>query len=171
MKVIGFETYGDASVLEERDIAVPMQKDKQVLVETLYTAVNVYDVEVRRGDFANEPLTQFYVPGNEVVGRVVAVGQAVTAFSIGDMVIAKTARNGYGEYVVAGQSHTFLKPAHLTTAQAASFSHTAVTAYWAAWLCKSTTGGNGGDFRRFRKRWELCYSISKGNGFTCYCGR
>lgn len=74
MKVIGFETYGDASVLEERDIAVPVPKEKQVLVETLYTAVNVYDVEVRRGDFANTPLTQFYVPGNEVVGRVVAVG-------------------------------------------------------------------------------------------------
>lgn len=131
MKVIGFETYGDASVLEERDIAVPVPKEKQVLVETLYTAVNVYDVEVRRGDFANTPLTQFYVPGNEVVGRIVAVGQAVTAFSIDDIVIAKTARNGYGEYVAAGQSHTFLKPEYLTTAQAASFSHTAVTAYWA----------------------------------------
>lgn len=131
MKSIGFEQYGESTVLNERDIARPIPKEQQLVIETLFAAVNVYDVEVRRGDFAASPLEKWYVPGNEVVGKIVEKGRAVEAFSVGDIVIAKTARGGYAEYVAAGQSHVFLKPAHMSNEQAASFSHTAVTAYWA----------------------------------------
>lgn len=131
MKSIGFEQYGESTVLDERDIARPIPKEQQLVIETLFAAVNVYDVEVRRGDFAASPLEKWYVPGNEVVGKIVEKGRAVEAFSVGDIVIAKTARGGYAEYVAAGQSHVFLKPAHMSNEQAASFSHTAVTAYWA----------------------------------------
>ncbi|MBM7699646.1 NADP-dependent oxidoreductase [Kurthia huakuii] len=131
MKSIGFEQYGESTVLHERDIARPIPKEQQLVIETLFAAVNVYDVEVRRGDFAASPLEKWYVPGNEVVGKIVEKGRAVEAFSVGDIVIAKTARGGYAEYVAANQSHVFLKPAHMSNEQAASFSHTAVTAYWA----------------------------------------
>lgn len=131
MKSIGFEQYGESTVLDERDIARPIPKEQQLVIETLFAAVNVYDVEVRRGDFAASPLEKWYVPGNEVVGKIVEKGRAVEAFSVGDIVIAKTARGGYAEYVAANQSHVFLKPAHMSNEQAASFSHTAVTAYWA----------------------------------------
>ena len=131
MKTIGFDHYGESAVLKARDIARPLPNEQQLVIETFFAAVNVYDVEVRRGDFASKPLEKWYVPGNEVVGKIVGKGQAVEAFSIGDIVIAKTSRGGYADYVVANQNHTFLKPAYMSNEQAASFSHTAVTAYWA----------------------------------------
>lgn len=131
MKAIGFQQYGDASVLEERDVAIPVPKDKQVLVETCYIAVNVYDAEVRSGAMHQKPLEQFYIPGNEVVGKVVQIGIAEEQFKVGDIVIGKVGKGGYAKYVAVGQSHTFLKPDNMPFELAASFSHTAVTAYWA----------------------------------------
>lgn len=131
MKAIGFEQYGDVTVLKEKDMPIPIPKEKQVLVETAYIAVNVYDAQVRRGMIHQKPLEQFYVPGNEVVGKVVQIGIAEEQFKVGDIVIGKTGKGGYAKYVAVGQNHTFLKPDNMSLELAASFSHTAVTAYWA----------------------------------------
>lgn len=143
MKAIGFEQYGDVSVLCEKDLAIPVPKEKQVLVETAYIAVNVYDAGVRSGMLHQKPLETFYVPGNEIVGKVVQVGISEEQFKVGDIVIGKTGKGGYAKYVAVGQNHTFLKPDNLSLAHAASFSHTAVTAYWALkGMAKAEAGEN-----------------------------
>jgi NADPH:quinone reductase-like Zn-dependent oxidoreductase len=58
------------------------------------------------------------VPGLDVAGTVVAVGSAVTNFSVGDHVYG-VARGSYAEYAAANEDKVALKPTNLTFEQAA----------------------------------------------------
>jgi NADPH:quinone reductase-like Zn-dependent oxidoreductase len=58
------------------------------------------------------------VPGLDVAGTVVAVGPAVTRFSVGDQVYG-VARGSYAEYATAHEDKLAVKPTNLTFEQAA----------------------------------------------------
>ncbi len=61
-------------------------------------------------------------PGNDVSGVVAAVGPGVTAFKVGDAVVAALQPSGggaYAEYAVANVDSTVLKPKNFTYEQAA----------------------------------------------------
>lgn len=61
-------------------------------------------------------------PGNDVSGVVAAVGPGVTAFKVGDAVVAALQSSGggaYAEYAVANVATTVLKPKNFTYEQAA----------------------------------------------------
>jgi NADPH:quinone reductase-like Zn-dependent oxidoreductase len=59
------------------------------------------------------------VPGLDVAGIVVAVGPAVTRFSVGDQVYG-VARGSYAEYAAAHEDKLAVKPTNLTFEQAAA---------------------------------------------------
>jgi len=67
------------------------------------------------------------VPGLDVSGRVVAIGEDVTRFRVGDDVFG-IAKGSYAEYAAASENKLALKPANVTHEQAAVSAVSGITA-------------------------------------------
>jgi NADPH:quinone reductase-like Zn-dependent oxidoreductase len=76
----------------------------EVIVDVEATAVNRADIMQRQGHYAPPPGASEY-PGLEVSGRIAALGEGVTGWSVGDEVCALLSGGGYAELVAvpAGQ--------------------------------------------------------------------
>src|SRR5437879_72232 len=87
MNCIGIPKPGgpEALVMEKR--SVPSPAKGEVLVKVAAAGVNRPDVVQRRG-FYPPPPGASDVPGLEIAGEVVALGEAATRFKIGDTVMA-----------------------------------------------------------------------------------
>ena len=68
--------------------------------------------------------------GGECAGVVVAVGEGVTNFKIGDEVIAAQAVGSLSSHVIVNAKFAILKPEHLNHAEAATIPTTFLTAYY-----------------------------------------
>jgi len=68
--------------------------------------------------------------GGECAGFVVAVGEGVTNFKIGDEVIAAQAVGSLSSHVIVDAKFAILKPEHLNHAEAATIPTTFLTAYY-----------------------------------------
>jgi NADPH2:quinone reductase len=79
------ETPGNADVLELRDRPTPSPAAGQVTVSQTKMGLNFLDVYQTSGVYPF-PENDVFVPGNEGVGKVLAVGEGVTAFKEGDRV-------------------------------------------------------------------------------------
>lgn len=91
MKAITFARYGGSDVLELAEIDTPEPGPGEVRIAVAAAGVNPLDWKIRAGYLAEfMPLTFPFVPGNDVAGTVDAVGEGVTAFSVGDAVFAMT---------------------------------------------------------------------------------
>ena len=58
-------------------------KEKEVQIEILYSGVCHSDIHTAKGDWG--PAIYPLVPGHEIVGRITAVGSAVTKFKVGEL--------------------------------------------------------------------------------------
>ncbi|MFC7491419.1 MULTISPECIES: quinone oxidoreductase family protein [unclassified Knoellia] len=75
--------HGGGEVLEVRDQALPAPTSDQVLVRVAAAGVNFIDTYQREGIY---PVPTPFVCGNEGAGEVVAVGDDVSSFVVGDRV-------------------------------------------------------------------------------------
>jgi NADPH:quinone reductase-like Zn-dependent oxidoreductase len=133
MKAIVQDHYGSSGVLALRDLDMPVIGDDGVLVQVRASSVNAKDWHLIRGRpyfarlMSGVRRPKQAVPGTDVAGVVVAVGQGVTELRPGDEVFG--ARSGaYAEYV-AGRLRNFVpKPANLSFEQAAAIPVAAITA-------------------------------------------
>jgi NADPH:quinone reductase-like Zn-dependent oxidoreductase len=133
MKAIVQDHYGSSGVLALRDLDMPVVGDDGVLVQVRASSVNAKDWHLIRGRpyfarlMSGVRRPKQAVPGTDVAGVVVAVGQSVTELRPGDEVFG--ARSGaYAEYV-AGRLRNFVpKPANLSFEQAAAIPVAAITA-------------------------------------------
>lgn len=133
MKSIGFTHFGGPEVFEEITTKeLPTYKENQVLIKTLKAGVNPYDALLRSGEMAKfRPLAFPIIPGTDVVGEIIAVGNDVTDFSIGDIVIANPSIGGYSQYIAISHKRIMKKPEKMSLSIAAGFASVSVTAYWA----------------------------------------
>ncbi len=70
--------------LSEMDVERPMINDNQVIVEVLYSGVCHSDIHQVNNDWKN---TRYpCVPGHEIIGKIVKVGNKVSKFNEGDTV-------------------------------------------------------------------------------------
>lgn len=120
MKAVVWTAYGPPDVLQLREVARPVPRDHGLLVAVRSTTVTAGEVELRRFRFwsvVTVPLRLYIglfrprgerIPGQEFAGDVVAVGDAVTRFEVGDRVCAHAGFGfgGYGEYATVGESGT-----------------------------------------------------------------
>ncbi|MDH3889453.1 MAG: zinc-dependent alcohol dehydrogenase [candidate division Zixibacteria bacterium] len=83
MKAARIHAYGDELIVE--DIAVPQPGAGQVLIKIIASGVCHTDLHATAGDMAGNPKLPF-VPGHEIVGRVVSLGKDVSRTSEGDLV-------------------------------------------------------------------------------------
>jgi NADPH:quinone reductase-like Zn-dependent oxidoreductase len=122
MKAIQYNDYGNSDVLKQVEVPVPsVQNGNDVLVQVKAAGVNPIDIKIRMGFMkAVRPVEMPFIPGGEAAGIIVAIGDDVSAFKVGDEVIALTKTNAYAEYVTANESFVVAKPQGLSFAEAAS---------------------------------------------------
>ena len=84
-KFICAATPGNADVLEVRDRPTPNAEQGQIVIRQTKLGLNFLDVYQTSGLYPF-PENDVFVPGNEGVGVVLAVGAGVTAFAEGDRV-------------------------------------------------------------------------------------
>lgn len=134
MKAIVQDEYGSPEdVLELKDIDKPVVKDDEVLVRVHAAAVHVSDwVFVRGVPYITRPMIGLLrpkncVPGEDIAGRVEAVGKKVKQLRPGDEVFG-WCKGAFAEYACAGEENFVPKPANLTFEQTAAVGVSAVTA-------------------------------------------
>jgi NADPH:quinone reductase-like Zn-dependent oxidoreductase len=133
MKAIVQDRYGTADVLELRDIDQPVVGDDDVLLRVLAASAFIGDWHIMTGmPYLGRLVIGLRAPrarvrGQDVAGRVEAVGERVTRFQPGDEVFG-TCHGSFAEYVTAGEGKIAPKPANLTFEQAAAVPSTGTTA-------------------------------------------
>jgi NADPH:quinone reductase len=80
------------------DLPEPVPGPGEVAIRSAYAGVQWGDVLVRAGHF---PTPRPFVPGFEVSGRIVAVGEGVAEDRLGEQVTALVAAGGYAEVVIS----------------------------------------------------------------------
>ena len=122
MKAIQYKTYGNSDVIELVEVpTTSIQGENDVLIQVKAAGVNPIDIKIRMGFMkAMRPVEMPFTPGGEAAGIIVAVGDGVSAFKVGDQVIALTKTNGYAEYVTVNENLVLLKPQGLSFEEAAS---------------------------------------------------
>jgi NADPH2:quinone reductase len=88
---------GGSEVLELQDVAPPEQEPDALVVAVEAAGVNFRDVYERNGIY---PTTPPFRAGVEGAGRVVAVGEGVSAFGVGDRVAWSAAQGSYADQVL-----------------------------------------------------------------------
>src|SRR3954467_8014414 len=104
MHAIVIENPGEPDVLRWNDVPDPQAGPGEVLLDVVAAGVNRADLSQRMGVYPPPPGAPEY-PGLEASGRVAALGEGVTGWSVGDEVCALLAGGGYAERVAvpAGQ--------------------------------------------------------------------
>ncbi len=97
MSYIEANRAGEPDILRLATGPVPKPKPDEVLIRVFAAGVNRPDVLQRKGLYPL-PLNANPIIGLEVAGEVVAIGQNVAAFKLGDRICALTNGGGYAEY-------------------------------------------------------------------------
>lgn len=134
MRVVECVEFGPVERLRivERE-SIPLAEG-QIRLEVLAAGVNFVDGLFVRGAYQIKPPLPF-VPGSEVVGRVVELGPGVDPGAghpaIGDRVFANVGLGGYASEVVVHVAQAVPLPATITDGQGATFVQSYLTAWFA----------------------------------------
>jgi NADPH:quinone reductase-like Zn-dependent oxidoreductase len=135
MTAVHITEFGGPEVLRAGVLPRPVPGAGELLVRVHAAAVNPVDATVRAGHGQGLADARFpYVPGYDLSGVVVEVGEGVTRFAPGDEVFAMLhlRRGGaYAEYAVVRDAEAAAKPARATHVEAASLPLVALTAWQA----------------------------------------
>jgi putative PIG3 family NAD(P)H quinone oxidoreductase len=127
MTVIGIKSPGGPDVLVPEERAVVAPGDGEILVKVAAAGVNRPDVMQRQGNYPPPPGAPD-IPGLEIAGEIVALGENVKRWKIGDRVMALVVGGGYAEYCLAYGSHA-LPVSGLTMVEAAAIPETFFTVW------------------------------------------
>ena len=128
MTAVEITESGDPEVLRLGRRSVVAPGPGEVLIRVAAAGVNRPDVMQRKGLYP-APTGASDIPGLEVAGTVVAVGDGVAWPAVGDRVCALLVGGGYAEYCVAAASLCLDLPDGLDEEQAASLPET----YFTVW--------------------------------------
>jgi NADPH2:quinone reductase len=116
--------------LQIADIEEPRPAGDEVLIDVHAASVSYMDQLLVSGGYQMRPPTPF-VPGTEGAGVVIAVGERVRAFRLGDRVVCGAWTGGYAERMVAKESKCVRLPAAVDFETGAAVWHNYGTAYYA----------------------------------------
>ncbi len=129
MKAVIITQPGGPEVLKMTEQDQPYPDSGQVLIKVAAAGVNRPDVAQRKGNYPPPADAPQDIPGLEVAGTIVALGDGVTRWKAGDEVCALLAGGGYAEYCLAPQQQCLPKPDGLTFKEAASLPETFFTVW------------------------------------------
>ena len=140
MRAVEISEPGGPEVLKIVQRPVPQPGHGQVVIKLAYAGVNRPDALQRAGAYAPPPGASD-LPGLEASGEVVALGDGVTEWSIGDQVCALLPGGGYAEYVATPAAHCLRIPQGLDMKQAACLPETFFTVWTNVFTRGGLTGG------------------------------
>ncbi len=126
MNYIQIEKHGDPGVLKLHSMPVPEPGPGEVLIKVAAAGVNRPDVMQRKGLYPPPPGATD-IPGLEVSGTVVSVGQNVSKPPINSEVCALVTCGGYAEYCLAAASICLPVPEKISLVNAAGIPETFFT--------------------------------------------
>lgn len=135
MKALVLKRYGKSDQVAFADVARPIPKPDEILVEVRAAGLNPIDTMIPKGTF--KPFLRFQLPatlGSDLAGVVVEVGSRVTRFKPGDAVFASLFDQGAGalaEYAAVHEALAAHKPANLDFKEAASIPMVGLTSWQA----------------------------------------
>ncbi|HAT1513142.1 NAD(P)H-quinone oxidoreductase [Morganella morganii] len=103
MMAIDITRHGGPDVLQAIEMPLPKVQGEYLLVKVAAAGVNRPDVFQRQGSYPPPPDAS-PIPGLEIAGDVVAVGEDCKRRQIGDKVCALVAGGGYAEYCLVHDS-------------------------------------------------------------------
>jgi len=128
MTAIAITQPGGSDVLKPITMPTPAPGADEVLVKVEAAGVNRPDVLQRMGAYPPPPGAS-EIPGLEIAGEVVALGENASQWEIGDKVCALVAGGGYAQYCVVHETNALPVPAALTMAEAAGVPETFFTVW------------------------------------------
>jgi NADPH2:quinone reductase len=128
MTVIGISTPGGPEVLVPETRPVPQPKHGEILIKVAAAGVNRPDVAQRSGSYPPPPGASD-LPGLEISGEVVALGDGVTKHKLGDKVMSLVAGGGYAQYCIAQDAQAMTVPAGFSMTEAGATAETLMTVW------------------------------------------
>jgi NADPH:quinone reductase len=119
---------GGPEVLQAVERPLPTPAAGEVLIKVAAAGVNRPDILQRRGMYA-PPLGSSSIPGLEVAGQIVALGEGVDTAHLGQGICALVAGGGYAEYCAAPVGQCLPVPASLSMIEAAAIPETLFTVW------------------------------------------
>ena len=139
MRAIQITKTGGPEVLELVELPQPGPKAGEALVKIAASGVNFIDTYLREGRY---PAPLPFVPGQEAAGTVVALGEGVSEFAVGERVAWAHTRGAYAEFACVPVSALVRVPAEVSLDDAAAVLLQGMTA---AYLVYSTYKIQRGD--------------------------
>jgi NADPH2:quinone reductase len=128
MRAVVLESYGEPDVLTIREVPDPVPGPEEVVVEIAATALNRADLLQRRGFYPGPPMPH-EIPGMELSGRVVALGDRATRWKIGDAVMGIVGGGAYAEFIAVHERQLLAVPVSVPLADAAAIPEVWITAF------------------------------------------
>lgn len=131
MKAIHISKSGGPEVLQLKETPVPNLEAKQILIKVTAAGVNRSDIITRKNlaTYSKEN-SENVIPGLEVSGIIIKIGDNVNDKNIGDKVCALISSGGYAEYVTAESSHCLPIPEGISLTDAAALPETVFTVWF-----------------------------------------
>ena len=128
MTAIAISKPGGPEVLVPEQRPVPKPGPNEILIKVAAAGVNRPDVLQRLGLYPVPPGASD-LPGLEISGEVVALGEGVTKRKIGDKVMSLVAGGGYAEYCITHETHAMSVPKGLSMIDAGAVAETLMTVW------------------------------------------
>ncbi len=128
MSVIAISEPGGPDVLSLETREVQQPGKGELLVRVSHAGVNRPDCLQRAGRYP-PPANASPLPGLEIAGKVVALGEGVDSAELGKHVCALVNGGGYAEYCIARPEHCLPVPEGLSMAEAAAIPETLFTVW------------------------------------------
>jgi NADPH:quinone reductase-like Zn-dependent oxidoreductase len=128
MRVIEITAPGGPEVLKSATRALPKPGAGEVLVRVHASGVNRPDVMQRQGRYPPPPGASD-LPGMEIAGEVVALGQGVSEVRVGDKITSLLPGGGYAEYAIAAAPLCLPVPKGMSMVEAAAIPETFMTVW------------------------------------------
>ena len=128
MTAIEISQPGGPEVLKPVTMPTPAPGAGEVLIKVTAAGVNRPDVLQRKGAYPPPPGAS-EIPGLEIAGEIVALGEGASLWKAGDKVCALVAGGGYAEYCIVHETNALPVPDGLTMAEAAGVPETFFTVW------------------------------------------
>ena len=128
MTAIEISEFGSPEGLRPVQRNMPVANYGEILIKVSAAGVNRPDVMQRTGNYPPPPGASD-IPGLEVAGEVVHMGQGVNGINLGDKVCALVSGGGYAEYCVASAALSLPVPRNHSMVEAAGLPETFFTVW------------------------------------------
>jgi NADPH2:quinone reductase len=130
MRAVVVREFGPIEAASLAEVPTPVAAPGELLIEIHAAPVNYADLLVIAGRYQTRPQLPF-IPGKGAAGLVMAIGNGVTRWRIGDRVFAWVEQGSYAEFAAAPEAVCYPLPAAMPFVDAAALGLDYATAWFA----------------------------------------